>query len=710
MSSTSSTAAGNPAGYPLQSFTAEDQILINEVNLICAICQDVCRGAGMCFNQHNFCKVCLLAWAKKFPSSGWPCPICKVNITSFQKNAIGQRILDRMVIRCENSCSNSVVPGISSSVATDELSQTSSPRKRIKKNDKNEENTLALTLSTGLPSSVVETDFLSSEEKLDQCGCTWMGLLEGYDAHASVCAFALVFCLDCEGNIFRSELEEHQKSTCSNRKIQCEHCYSDILWNSVADHEKKDCSYFSVACTNPGCTELVSRRFLSSHQTNYCSFRETTCKYSSFGCTWTGLVSELSVHEAHESIHVNLFGSALLRLQKEAAAFKKSEEDFKDQLAYRLYKLSKIFVGHRSKIDHVAFLKGEKWGHIFVSVDSSGVLKSWHSQSGRCLSTIPLGCTIKLLLPVSYNSLVVLICDGEYIDNIYHANFIKILDVLKTQYSPVNSEMRGCISAVELAGDRIAVVTELNISIFDLVASVVIRELTVSGPFSIDDDECGVTFRCVTESSNFILGSEAYDCSPEIVHVWDLRVDANTATYNFVNHKTVHKFLPTTGLQNIVACAIEYDMSMSIQTWRVTDTFAEPLHLFENLFTLDLDKDSWDEIDCSQVKLFLRGSSRRTIYLALPSTLIGLTRHAAGTPEFDENDIVDQEVNGLLQFLDLTQPPLPRQRVPVRAIPGSKSLTDQRMPFAQMHTSPNKIVYVHDNPCDLALCTINALY
>lgn len=166
--------------------------------------------------------------------------------------------------------------------------------------------------------------------------------------HMLICPDAIIEC-ECGREGRRCEIVEHRVTDCTLRTVCCKECNTKMMARDCENHNKNECPGVQVQCVNNPCTVSLMRRGMQAHHgeckyvpvsckkcnlkvpkklmdthtaqscpkmmvdceykcaarflreesaahMSVCELAVVCCDFQSFGCTWTGIRREWSVH------------------------------------------------------------------------------------------------------------------------------------------------------------------------------------------------------------------------------------------------------------------------------------------------------------------------------------------------------------------------------------------------------------------------------
>ena len=138
---------------------------------------------------------------------------------------------------------------------------------------------------------------LSSRCPLYLRGCKWVGTLATVLNHVEKCDYLFTACpLRCGDAMLQKNILEHVESNCNERIISCDLCDMPIVAKCLPEHLDL-CPQFTIRCNE--CQENLFRKDLSDHNSNICLYRLVECRYAKYGCQEKLFREDLSDHTSN---------------------------------------------------------------------------------------------------------------------------------------------------------------------------------------------------------------------------------------------------------------------------------------------------------------------------------------------------------------------------------------------------------------------------
>jgi len=144
-------------------------------------------------------------------------------------------------------------------------------------------------------------------------GCTFSDAVSRIFQHEFICEYKQVECKQCEEEVSAIDLPMHILESCKNRLIVCEKCNFKVPFHQLESHRDFYCIMLPCICNYCGHNFLVKE--LQSHLEQCGSF-PVHCTYQSYGCTFSGIRSEIEKHES-DPIHMPLLKKSLEEYKEE---------------------------------------------------------------------------------------------------------------------------------------------------------------------------------------------------------------------------------------------------------------------------------------------------------------------------------------------------------------------------------------------------------
>ena len=162
-------------------------------------------------------------------------------------------------------------------------------------------------------------------------GCKWVGTLATVLNHVEKCDYLFTACpLRCSDAMLQKNILEHVKSNCNERTITCDLCDMPIVAKCL--HEHLDvCPQFTIQCNE--CQENLFRKDLSDHNSNICLYRPVECRYAKYGCREKLVYVQLNQHILENTeVHITLLESSHKRLETSFQKLESSNKRIKEDL------------------------------------------------------------------------------------------------------------------------------------------------------------------------------------------------------------------------------------------------------------------------------------------------------------------------------------------------------------------------------------------
>ncbi|CAH3164478.1 unnamed protein product [Pocillopora meandrina] len=117
------------------------------------------------------------------------------------------------------------------------------------------------------PDSAHRREILDLTVKCPHFGCSWTGELRAVEKHQSECLLKEVQCSNsgCTERLTKKDMTVHESFECSWRKISCEHCQESFVFHEKRKH-LEDCQKFPVQCTNKCGLRAIPREKVCLHR------------------------------------------------------------------------------------------------------------------------------------------------------------------------------------------------------------------------------------------------------------------------------------------------------------------------------------------------------------------------------------------------------------------------------------------------------------
>ena len=148
-------------------------------------------------------------------------------------------------------------------------------------------------------------------------GCEWVGELGELDRHLNLqppsekrfvgCLFSEVDCSFCSHHFQRRYVQTHQSEYCPSRPYTCQHCneYS-AAFEVVTTKHWPLCAFFPLSCPN-SCEMILQRRELENHVEKDCLLTPIDCDFSLVGCKVRLARKDMPSHVSRDlSAHMSL--------------------------------------------------------------------------------------------------------------------------------------------------------------------------------------------------------------------------------------------------------------------------------------------------------------------------------------------------------------------------------------------------------------------
>ncbi|XP_038642144.1 TNF receptor-associated factor 3-like isoform X2 [Scyliorhinus canicula] len=132
-----------------------------------------------------------------------------------------------------------------------------------------------------------------------KAGCKQQMVLSGLEAHLKTCPFQQVQCTrsGCSEFVRQRDLGDHLTNKCKHREVKCKYCQKETTLAQLQTHETSECPY-SLRASPKNCGAHVHRPEIKG-QMSESPKAEGCCKFSSYGCTFKGLIQRTKEHESH---------------------------------------------------------------------------------------------------------------------------------------------------------------------------------------------------------------------------------------------------------------------------------------------------------------------------------------------------------------------------------------------------------------------------
>ena len=123
--------------------------------------------------------------------------------------------------------------------------------------------------------------------------------------HLDACPQSTIQCNECQENLFRKDLSDHNSNICLYRPVECRYakygCQKKLFRKDLSDHISNICLYRPVECryAKYGCQKKLFRKDLSDHISNICLYRLVECRYAKYGCQEKLFREDLSDHTSN---------------------------------------------------------------------------------------------------------------------------------------------------------------------------------------------------------------------------------------------------------------------------------------------------------------------------------------------------------------------------------------------------------------------------
>ena len=150
---------------------------------------------------------------------------------------------------------------------------------------------------------------LSSCCPLHLRGCKWVGTLATVLNHMEKCDYLFTVCpLGCSEVMLQKSIPEHKNVDCNERTISCDLCCVPIIAKCLPEHLDV-CPKFTIQCNQ--CQEQLFRKDLSDHNSNICLHRPVECRYAKYGCRENLVYFQLNQHILENNeVHITLLESS----------------------------------------------------------------------------------------------------------------------------------------------------------------------------------------------------------------------------------------------------------------------------------------------------------------------------------------------------------------------------------------------------------------
>ena len=175
-------------------------------------------------------------------------------------------------------------------------------------------------------------------------GCQWVGELGELESHLNSkpsavekqlweCKFTEVQCVHCSEPFRRFSVGIHQNQQCLKRPFSCDYCknYASSFIEVTVKHWPV-CGSYPVYCPNNCSSEVIKRRNVESHLTNYCPLTVVDCDFKGVGCEVRLPRKDLHTHLTEDLVaHVSLQTKQLVGLKEENKQLRQEMENLKEE-------------------------------------------------------------------------------------------------------------------------------------------------------------------------------------------------------------------------------------------------------------------------------------------------------------------------------------------------------------------------------------------
>ncbi|XP_072374953.1 TNF receptor-associated factor 6 isoform X1 [Scyliorhinus torazame] len=159
------------------------------------------------------------------------------------------------------------------------------------------------------PDNFAKREILSLTVKCPNKGCYQKMELRHLEDHQERCEYAFIDCSQCDGLLWRKELQEHMELECPKRPIACENCAMLMAYQDKKGHDL-NCPLANVTCEY--CNMELIREQMLNHYNLDCPKAPVPCTFSAFGCPEKMQRNDLAMHlQDYTQAHMRMMAQTL---------------------------------------------------------------------------------------------------------------------------------------------------------------------------------------------------------------------------------------------------------------------------------------------------------------------------------------------------------------------------------------------------------------
>ena len=166
-------------------------------------------------------------------------------------------------------------------------------------------------------------------------GCKWIGELSQRKLHNDACGFMANPCVNnCGQVVFRKYMEDHTTNFCPQRIVACQYCRGQTKQSLLKQHYL-ECGKYPVQCAYK-CGMQVTRGDMVKHTSlqGTCPNTPVDCDFHDIGCEFRGKRCELNKHISTKSArHFRLFVAEMRGIKQKLASVQNELSDVQNQLS-----------------------------------------------------------------------------------------------------------------------------------------------------------------------------------------------------------------------------------------------------------------------------------------------------------------------------------------------------------------------------------------